>query len=341
MKVLKSPCPEARDRSERCEFDPAVLSEDLAKRGLWYRPEVLADLAVAARPPALVLLAGAPGTGKSELARCLAEHLTRAHGDEGSVRVTVRPEWHSARQLLGEYDRASGRFHATPLLSLWLRALRHKAKTYVAVLEGLDRSPGGACLAEVLSVRMAGETLLLHEDHLRCRPRAGLADDLVNFFVCHQDCSACFFVRPGYPKGVTDAVRDFVPARIAYPENLLLVGVLDGPPGSLDRRLQDAAALVEIPTPGLEELLVPLGLEALTERRSEASGYQGALAEVGIDLSPRTWREVEALVREGVELPAALRVRAGPRISGLAPEDRRRLEAGGLIRAAYPDSTQK
>lgn len=331
MRVLKTRSAADRDREERREYRVEEFREHLSRRRLSYPDALLEDLGVALRRPGLILLSGPSGAGKSALARELASHLTAGYRQPGFVEVAVRPQWRRPEDLLGEQDEERGRYRSTPFLELWLRALRHKAKPHFLVLDGLDRAPPRAYLGEILAAGSDRSSLVLHAEHLRCQPRAGLPDELRNFFVCHQDCGACFFVVDGYPRGVTDAVQDFVPARAQLPPNLFLLGVLDGSPEELPEGLRDRGMLLEVEACGLRALdrvgalpalrALPGGLQDLLELETR-------LGERGQRLSPRIWVEVDALLGQGVGLRRALAVRLRGMLPGFGAEDLGALLAG-------------
>lgn len=307
MRTLKTKTTEERDREEARDFDLEAFQEELRREGLYFPGEVLEDLAALLLRPGLVLVEAPSGAGSSSLVDALGRHLTAGYREPGFARVSVAPGWTDGSPLLGTWDEASRSYRVPPALELWMRALRHKAKPHFLILEGLDLAPPERVLAEILDALRPGATLFLHDDHLRCQPRTGLAEDLRNFFICHQDCAECFFVRPGYPRGVTDAVKDFTPARVAFPPNLTIFGLLTGPAAALPPRVRDAGALLRIPAPGLEELLDHVDLPELQARRTEALALT---ADLEPPPSPRVWKAVETLLARGVSLERALRLEA-------------------------------
>lgn len=317
LKASGGPGPEDVDAGERRPIDPELLATELGAEGLWFPPEVLVDAIAVLGRPGIALIGGPGGVGKSSLARIFARHATRAHRDLGVEVVTVRPDWTSPSDLAGHYDEASGRYRSTRFLDLWMRALRHKAKPYFAILEGFDLAPPELYLAEILAARDAGPPLSLHAEPLRCRPRDGIGEGLESFFVCHQDCGTCFFVAAGYPRGITDAVRDFVPARVQWPPNLHLIGILSGPVTGLPERIKDAASYLGLVAPPVEELIPAARLAGLAGRLAMAIALDRSLRSRGEALSPRIWREVDAMVGQGIELGRAVLARAGARLAHL------------------------
>lgn len=77
----------------------------------------------------LVVLAGPPGTGKSQLVRLLAEFYNQTLSTEALDRLyllqPVSPSWYSPASLQGGYSEVEGRFRETPFLTHLLRAELH------------------------------------------------------------------------------------------------------------------------------------------------------------------------------------------------------------------------
>lgn len=318
MKVLRTRSAEQRDRELARPYCAEELAARLRAAGLHFPPRLLEELGVALAAGGLILLAGPSGCGKSSLAEAAALYLTEGYPDRGYERVAVRPGWAGPEPLVGTWSATTGRSQVPPFLGLWLAALRHKARRFFVLLDGLDRVPVDQLLGEVLAATTGRGSLYLHEDHLRCQPRGGLSDELANFFICHRPCEECFFVAPGYPQGVTDAVRDFVPARAQRPENLVLLATLDGEPDRLPAAIRDHASLLCLEAPPLEELVDAGLLPSLARHRGPLGDLAAELEAAGVPLSPRTWRRLEELVAGGICPARALEVRARGALEGLA-----------------------
>jgi hypothetical protein len=96
-----------------------------------YEPQVIrAVLAECeSRESRLVVLAGPPGTGKSQLVRMLAEFYNQTLSTEARTGLfllqPVSPSWYSPASLQGGYSEVEGRFRDTPFLTHLLRAELH------------------------------------------------------------------------------------------------------------------------------------------------------------------------------------------------------------------------
>lgn len=302
LRVLKTQGPEAqaaRDRAQRRDLDEAMLAATLREQGLLLPEGLAARLDRVLRLEPLVLLEGPAGGGKSHLALELARHLTREYEDAGVAVAQVDPTWRSSRDLLGAYDSEASEQKTTAALDLWLAALRHKAKPYFLILEGFDLAPPEAYLADFLGARHPGGRVSLHPGHLRCRPRAAAPPQARASFVCNQDCEACFFVQPGYPVGITDAVVDFVPAQVKVPENLRILGVMTGPVAALAPRVGHAAARVRVTPPSLRELLDAELVGPLGEHEARALEEDERRRRGGDPVPPRSWLAVGRHLAEG------------------------------------------
>lgn len=234
MRVLKTRSPEAKDREEL----PSSLGQPWPSELSPYR-ELLDSLEAGWQEHRLVVLRAPARQGKSYLIREYLKERTRSYRDRGQETVWLSPGSSLSEWLRGP-DTGSGRFPTTPWLNLWLRALRHKAKLYFLVLEGVEGGRGegfSRLLRQVRDLQDSNQSLWLHDESLRCQAKEGPPEEVVKFFVCQQPCEECFFVRPGYPRGVTGAVRDFVPARVVWPSNLKVIVPLrstEGPVGGLE-----------------------------------------------------------------------------------------------------------
>jgi hypothetical protein len=87
------------------------LHADLARRGLHFMREFIANVYVCFKTEALNLIIGPPGYGKSMLVTTLARSLGHA---DALLRIAVRRSWSEDRFLLGFFDSFHGRYDPGP-----------------------------------------------------------------------------------------------------------------------------------------------------------------------------------------------------------------------------------
>jgi len=84
-----------------------ALHADLARQGLFFERDFVADIYVCLKSEPLNLLIGPPGFGKSSLVAALARSL--GHG-AALLKIAVRRSWAEDRHLLGAFDSFHGRY---------------------------------------------------------------------------------------------------------------------------------------------------------------------------------------------------------------------------------------
>ncbi|HJT75687.1 MAG TPA: hypothetical protein VJ739_00645, partial [Gemmataceae bacterium] len=87
------------------------LHADLARRGLHFARDFVANVYVCLKAEPLNLIIGPPGYGKSMLVAALARGLGHA---DALLRIAVRRSWSEDRYLLGFYDSFHGRYDPGP-----------------------------------------------------------------------------------------------------------------------------------------------------------------------------------------------------------------------------------
>ena len=167
----------------RSPFDQ--LAESLARSGLVFSSELLANYLLALQTKRFVLLTGISGTGKTRLAQAVAAHyrptvrVRSAHAPPedsllaNSEVVAVRPDWTDHRGLLGYFNPITQSYVVTPFLELLLRAgdeerLAEKQgrdpNPFFAILDEMNLARVEHYFADFLSCLESDEKLHLHDD---------------------------------------------------------------------------------------------------------------------------------------------------------------------------------
>ncbi|NJN66504.1 MAG: GTPase [Chloroflexaceae bacterium] len=119
-------------------------------------------VALQTRP--LVILAGISGTGKTRLTRLYADAVHRipsvAHTNPFYLVVSVQPDWHNARDLLGYYHGLTGLYHPTLFLQFLARAGADPQQPYFVCLDEMNLSRPEYYLAPLLSALETTERLI-------------------------------------------------------------------------------------------------------------------------------------------------------------------------------------
>ncbi|MBX0329537.1 GTPase [Oscillochloris sp. ZM17-4] len=136
-----------------------MIAERVRARGFTISDLLLRSYHLALQTRPLVILPGISGTGKTRLTRLYAD---AAHGvapgrdNPYYLVVSVQPDWHSARDLLGYYNALTGDYHASAFTRFLLRAAADPQQTYYICLDELNLARPEYYLAPILS---AMETL--------------------------------------------------------------------------------------------------------------------------------------------------------------------------------------
>jgi hypothetical protein len=119
-------------------------------------------VALQTRP--LVILAGISGTGKTRLTRLYADAVHRvssvAHPNPFYLVVSVQPDWHNARDLLGYSHGLTGLYHPTLFLQFLARAGSDPQQPYFVCLDEMNLSRPEYYFAPLLSALETPERLI-------------------------------------------------------------------------------------------------------------------------------------------------------------------------------------
>lgn len=132
----------------------SYLQAHLWRTGMHYTHAQLAEFLALLRTHDLIVLAGDSGSGKTSLARSVAEAL----GGKCTV-VPVKPNWTSSEDLLGYYNPIEGRFHPTQFLLALLNAAREPDVPHFICLDEMNLARVEYYFADFLSLLESREAL--------------------------------------------------------------------------------------------------------------------------------------------------------------------------------------
>ncbi len=134
---------------------------------LRYSYETLEMVYLALQTNQLILLVGAPGTGKTSLVRYLAKSFKFAD----SAIIPVQSNWADKSDLLGYYNPLEKNYVATPFLDALINFSRqakvHPDKLYIICLDEMNLAHVEYYFAEFLSILQDSRVVRLYSDSLR------------------------------------------------------------------------------------------------------------------------------------------------------------------------------
>lgn len=132
-----------------------TIVERIQARGFAFSETTIRAYHIALQTRPLVLLTGISGTGKTRLTQLYADavHGTGAATRDNPcyLRVSVQPDWHNARDILGYYNALTERYHPTPLLRFLLQAAADPHQPYFVCLDEMNLARPEYYLAPILS----------------------------------------------------------------------------------------------------------------------------------------------------------------------------------------------
>jgi hypothetical protein len=157
-----------------------------------------------------VVLTGLSGAGKTLLARSYAQALWCKEPQEAKVRILpIQPGWYDAASLLGYVNPTDNdQYVRTAFVDFLLQATHDPERPYTVILDEMNLSHPEQYMAPLLSAMETGDAIEFHAQ----------GSDV-----------------------------DGVPARIPYPENLLIIGTvnMDETTHGLSDKVLDRAAVIE------------------------------------------------------------------------------------------------
>lgn len=127
------------------------LVSEFEKRGFHYSKEVLFNYYVSLITKPFVILTGISGSGKSKIAEIFAQIV--ADTDEKNYElIPVKPNWRDSKGLFGFHNLIEEHYQITPLIQLFLRALRAPNTPHFLILDEMNIAKAEHYFADYLSL---------------------------------------------------------------------------------------------------------------------------------------------------------------------------------------------
>jgi MoxR-like ATPase len=194
---------------------------DVCRSDASFLPEDVRRAYVALKTKPFVILAGLTGSGKSSLARRIAEGFGATVANGQLQRVAVRPDWLDQTEVLGYVNPMSQRFEPGWLADVIRRCHAAPDRLHFVILDEMNLAPVEHYLADVLS---AMEEV-----------RSSHTGTFVSL----------------YAPGVQPTNAEDWPPTLRYPENLALFGTVnvDESTRPLTQRVIDRANVIQLGLP--------------------------------------------------------------------------------------------
>lgn len=175
-------------------------------------------LYVAIKTKPFVIIAGLTGSGKSSIARLIAESMGATSSNGQFRRIAVRPDWIDQSEVLGFVNPTSQRFEPGWLADTIRACERQPDRIFFALLDEMNLAPVEQYLAEILSAMEEA--------------RAGAADVRI----------------PLYGRGAAPVNANEWPHELRLPPNLVLIGTVnvDETTRPLSERVIDRANVLQL-----------------------------------------------------------------------------------------------
>lgn len=132
-----------------------VKVEDLIvafnKRGFHYSKDLLFNYYNSLITKPFVILTGISGSGKSKIAELFAEIIS-TDGEKQYELIPVKPNWRDNKGLFGYHNLIDNSYYITPLIKLFIKALKNVDKPYFLILDEMNIAKTEHYFADYLSL---------------------------------------------------------------------------------------------------------------------------------------------------------------------------------------------
>lgn len=130
------------------------INESFNNKGFFYSTKDIYNLYISLKTKPFVILSGISGTGKSKIITLFAEIIREQmnHEDKNFELVPVKPNWTDSRDVFGFYNMITDVYETTPILKLFLRALKNPDIPYFLILDEMNMAKVEYYFADFLSL---------------------------------------------------------------------------------------------------------------------------------------------------------------------------------------------
>lgn len=127
------------------------LMEEFNKRGFHYGKDLLFNYYISLITKPFVILTGISGSGKSKIAQVFAEIISDDSCKSYEL-IPVKPNWRDNKSLFGYHNLIDNSYYITPMIQLFLRALKYPEKPFFLILDEMNIAKTEHYFADYLSL---------------------------------------------------------------------------------------------------------------------------------------------------------------------------------------------
>lgn len=130
---------------------PEDLMKKFKERGFYYSKDLIFNYYNCLITKPFVILTGISGSGKSKIAEIFAE-LMSFQDEKQHELIPVKPNWRDNKGLFGFHNLIDDSYYITPLVGMFIRALKNPEKPYFLILDEMNIAKTEHYFADYLSL---------------------------------------------------------------------------------------------------------------------------------------------------------------------------------------------